>query len=232
MLFKGEVSSFKIGKGLFWIFLTPLIQDETSFKIKNSVFIFSLVAFLSLLTISSIFTIRLILPAEVAYLSTPVKYYKDYRLRYEEQLTDKTAINDLLKGSYISELQQAVETNKRVFRRKSSFYYSALVYALFSIIPYVICLGFHITFHEDFIQKVQIVNTEKISNFMKTDSNAVRNPDDHKKADKKSKKIQTSHLPGIDNSLVIPSWPNLIKENSQHISNEEDSEHIPKDYRK
>ncbi len=67
---------------------------------------------------------------------------------------------------------------------------------------------------------------------MKTDSNAVRNPDDHKKSDKKSKKVQISQLPGIDNSLVIPSWPNLIKENSQHISNEEDSEHIPKDYRK
>jgi len=169
------------------IFLIPLIQDETSFKIKNSVFIFSLITFLSLLVISSIFTIRLILPAEVAYLSTPVKYYEEYRLRYEEQLTDKTAINDF---------------------------------------------GFHITFHEDFIQKVQIVNTEKISNFMKTDSNAVRNSGDHKKSDKKSKKIQTSQLPGIDNSLVIPSWPNLIKENSRHISNKEDSEHIPKDYRK
>jgi hypothetical protein len=67
---------------------------------------------------------------------------------------------------------------------------------------------------------------------MKTDSNAVRNSGDHKKSDKKSKKIQTSQLPGIDNSLVIPSWPILIKENSPHISNKEDSEHIPKDYRK
>ena len=67
---------------------------------------------------------------------------------------------------------------------------------------------------------------------MKTDSRAVPNSDDHKKSDKKSKKIQISQLPGIDNSLVIPSWPNLIRENSQHISNKEDSEHIPKDYRK
>jgi hypothetical protein len=137
-----------------------------------------------------------------------------------------------LKGSYIRELQQAVETNGEVFRRKSSFYYNALVYGLLSIIPYLICLGFHITSNDDSIRKEQIANTKKISNFMKTDSSAMRKSGDTKKSNTKIKKPQTSQLPGIDNSMVIPSWPYLIKENSHHISNKEDSQHIPKDWKK
>lgn len=67
---------------------------------------------------------------------------------------------------------------------------------------------------------------------MKKDSNKVNNSDSHNESDRTDPKNQTTQLPGIDNSQVIPSFPYLIKENSQHISNEEDSKHIPKWWRK
>ena len=67
---------------------------------------------------------------------------------------------------------------------------------------------------------------------MKKDSNTMKNSGSHNESDRTDPKTQTTQLPGIDNSQVIPSFPYLIKENSQHISNEEDSKHIPKWWRK
>jgi len=54
-------------------------------------------------------------------------------------------IEKLLKASYISELESALETNEQVFPKKSSFYYNALMWALLSAIPYIVCIGFHIS---------------------------------------------------------------------------------------
>jgi hypothetical protein len=173
-----------------------------------------------------IFTIRLILPIRVAYLTAPRKYYEEYRLNYEKTFHDQNQITNLLKASYIEELQQALATNETVFRSKSSFYYNALVYGLLSIVPYLVCLGFHLSFKEDNIQKVHIVNTGKNRNFMVTDSSLMGNTQENTTST--STTTQTTNLPGIVTDQVIPSSPNLIKENSQYISNKEDSQHAPK----
>lgn len=197
------------------IFLIPLIQDSALFKIRNLFFITSLVLFLVLLAISLMFTIRLIIPVEVAYLSFPRKYYEEYRSEYEITIEDKGKIRDLLKASYIKELQEALETNEKIFRNKNYFYYNALIFGLLSIVPYLICLTFHISQKDENIQKIQIVDAGNLRNFIKMDSVDKHNID---------KKIggmtttQTTKLPGIDNSQVLDSSPNLIKENSRIIS--------------
>lgn len=41
-------------------------------------------------------------------------------------------------------------------------YYNALMYAPISAVPYIICIGFHISQKEDNIQKVEIINSGKL----------------------------------------------------------------------
>ena len=107
--------------------------------------------------ISIVFTIRLIFPVEVAYLSEPGKYYKSYRLQYEQTEPDTDKVDLALKASYIIELEKAVKTNDKVFKAKSSFYYNALIFALISTMPYLLCLGYHVFQKDDKIQKIEIV---------------------------------------------------------------------------
>ena len=59
------------------------------------------------------------------------------------------------------ELEKSFDGNTTVFRRKSQFYYSALTCALMFVIPYLVCLGFHIAKKDDSIYKVEIVNALK-----------------------------------------------------------------------
>lgn len=203
-------------------FLIPLIQDGALYKIKYVVFTFALFLFFLLLLASLIFTIRLILPDKIAYLSDPRKYYKEYRLEYEKYYQDQAQIKNLLKASYIKELQIALETNQLLFRRKGAFYYNALVYGLLSIIPFLICLGFHMSFQEDNIQKVHIVKTEINRNFNMSDLKLMSNLND--KATTKNTTSKFTELPGIVDEQVIPSEPDLIKENSQYVSNKKNNQ--------
>lgn len=149
------------------IFLIPLVQDAALVRISNIIFIIFMGAFIILLGVSVIYTAKLILPANVAYLDFPDKYYQHFRADYEKTITDKDRIIALLKGSYIDELQDALLINESIFRRKSSFYYNALIFALLAVIPYLICLSFHVSQKDEKVQKVEIVNTENIGNFIK-----------------------------------------------------------------
>lgn len=149
------------------IFLIPLVQDTALSKIHNIIFGIFLSAFIILLVISIVYTVRLILPVDVAYLEFPSKYYQDIRAEYEKTTTDTNQIITLLKSSYIDELQGALLINEGVFRRKSSFYYNALIFALLAVIPYLVCLSFHVSQKDERVQKVEIVNTENIRSFIK-----------------------------------------------------------------
>jgi len=143
------------------IFLLPIVQDIFITRTFHWFLYACFSIFAILFIISLVFTIRLIIPAEIAYLESPKKYYEDYRLIYEQTITNQDEIKKLLKASYITELESAWETNELIFTKKSSFYYRALVYGLLSAIPYLICIGSHITQKDDKIQKVQLVNLEK-----------------------------------------------------------------------
>jgi hypothetical protein len=172
------------------------------------------------LLVSLVFTIRLILPVRVAYLSAPKKYYEEYRFEYEKNYNNQTLIKNLLKASYIDELQIALETNQQLFRRKGSFHYNALLYGLLSIIPYLICLGFHLSYKEDIIQKVHIVKNEINRNFNPSELKLMSNLKDKTT----TRSTSPSRLPGIADDQVIPSEPDLIKENSQYVSNKKNKQ--------
>jgi hypothetical protein len=75
-------------------------------------------------------------------------------------MTIQTDIDNALKASYIGELEAAVTVNDKVFKRKSSFYYNALIFALLSTIPFLLCLGYHIFQKDDKIQKIEIVKSK------------------------------------------------------------------------
>jgi energy-coupling factor transporter transmembrane protein EcfT len=146
------------------VFLIPLIQDIIFDSKINWVELTAFAGFIILLSLSIFFLIRLMLPVEVAYLQAPERYYTDLRHEYEEkdEKYDEKVIDNLLKASYIDELETAITINERVFRRKSSFYYNALVFAFMAALPYLICIGYHVTKKDEKVQIVEIVNTKNI----------------------------------------------------------------------
>lgn len=140
------------------IFLVPVVQDLCWRTITHSLFLCSFSIFIVLFLVSIFYTIRLLLPVQISYLDPPDKYYNEFRSKYEEIIADIHEVPDLLKASYITELETVLDYNNQMFRRKSSFYYNALVYALLSAAPYLICLGFHISKKEVKAQVVQSCN--------------------------------------------------------------------------
>jgi hypothetical protein len=203
------------------IFLFSIIKIVLFNKDCPAFLLACFIAFIVLFTISLLYTVRFIIPIDVAYLSAPKKYYEEFRLTYEANIRKRTVIEKLLKASYINELEKTLNNNEQVFRRKSSFYYNALMYALFSAVPYIICIGFHISQKEDNIQKVEIINSEKIGNLLKIDSmsksnNKTPNTNNNTKTNSITT-ATTTKLPGINNTQVITSSPNVIRENSQDI---------------
>ncbi len=143
------------------VFLIGLIQDIIFVPKLNWLIATSFTFFVVLFSISIFFLIKLIMPVEIAYLVSPRKYYTDLRLEYEKQNGDNQEVDKLIKASYIDELETAIATNERVFRRKSSFYYNALTFVLLAAVPYLICIGYHVINNKEQIQKVEIVNMKK-----------------------------------------------------------------------
>ncbi|MDH7461384.1 hypothetical protein QEG73_08835 [Chitinophagaceae bacterium 26-R-25] len=214
---------------LFTIIQEVFLEDGCHWLMKAC-----FAAFALLLGSSLFFTVKLIIPVDVGYLENPKPYYEEYRLRYEEdypkehgtsELMKISNISKLLKASYIEDLQNVLEANIKVYRRKSSFYYNALMLALLSTIPYLICLGFHISKKEDKFEKVQIINSETSCTLHQTDIMSKQNhPKDTsgtnaaKNTDSSYKIGITTKLPGIDPSKVISPPTILIRENSQYPS--------------
>lgn len=146
------------------IFLIPIIQNIFFTELKSLLLHICFIVFAILFIISIIFTVRLIIPVHVAYLEPPQKYYDEFRRKYEQLTANHIAREDLLKASYIDELERAIELNSKAFKRKNSFYYNALLFGLLSAVPYVVCLGFHISKKDDQHQKIEIASHEKYSN--------------------------------------------------------------------
>ncbi len=147
------------------IFLVPLTQHVLTVDIKSIWFYLFFILFVGCLLCSVIYVVRLLLPARVAYLDPPEKYYAIFRDRLEQIYPDeKGTVNDSLKSSYIFDLEEAIRVNRTIFRRKSSFFFNALTFALLAVVPYTVCLGFHLSKKEDRMQKMEVVK-EKILNF-------------------------------------------------------------------
>ncbi len=99
------------------------------------------------------------MPADIAFLDPPEKYYTELMQQMEEKYTDnQDKVNNCLKGSYIEELENAITVNLEVFQQKSSFYYNALLFGLLAVIPYIICIGFHLSKKEIKIEQVELID--------------------------------------------------------------------------
>jgi hypothetical protein len=201
-------------------FLFPLIKTIFSGNYAGWIVYLSFTFFVLLFLASLFYTIKLLIPVEVAYLENPKKYYGEIRLEYEEKdENNQEMVIKLLKASYISELESALETNERVFKLKSSFYYNSLMFALLSAVPYVICLGFYFSLRDDNVQKVNLSIPENNLILNKIDSMSKSNNIPKKPSVSTSTTTTTTtQLPGVNAGKVIQSSPNLIKENSQHSS--------------
>ena len=140
------------------IFLVPLTQHVIAADITGAWFYVFFSVFAILLIISVVYLIRLLLPVEIAYLEPPKRYYAEYKADLEYlAVENQSIVDDSLKGSYILELEDAIEVNSYAFKQKNFFFYNALLFALLAIIPYIACLGFHLSKKEDKVQKVEIL---------------------------------------------------------------------------
>lgn len=128
------------------IFLAPVVVQLLTAHAFLSAYCVSFLLFSILFLVSIFYTVRLILPADIFNLRPPVIYYLEYRLRYEKsqhlkQENRGTRIDDLLKKSYIDELEDTLRNLLDAFVNKRFFYGNALRFALFSVPPYLFCLG-------------------------------------------------------------------------------------------
>jgi hypothetical protein len=125
------------------VFLVPVIQTLFLSGVRHWLHYASFFFFLPLFIYSVTYTIRLLIPIEVAYLIEPKIYYEKLRLQYEQDGKNEELTNRYLKASYINELEKAVAANNYVFKRKGLFYYRAFSTSLMAVIPYLLCLAFH-----------------------------------------------------------------------------------------
>lgn len=169
-LVQGRITNIILIYSAMGIYLVPIIQDLS--EITAIFFRIGTLIFGVFLGISVLFTIRLLIPARIGHLKMSQEYYQNLLAAYEERemtnsMTEaqrdeaKVKINNLLKASYIDELASTQENNRSVLYRKSSFYYRALLWGLVAVVPYVLCIGYHITKKEDKVQKVEILNLKK-----------------------------------------------------------------------
>jgi len=139
------------------IFLIPMTQHALEADIAGILYYTVFILFVGLLLISLLYFVRLLLPVEIAYLDPPKKYYDIFLSQIEAlHLGNQQIVNDSLKGSYILELENAIQINSSVFRRKSSFFYKALLFALLAAVPYIVCLEFHLSKSGHRAEKIEL----------------------------------------------------------------------------
>jgi hypothetical protein len=128
------------------IFLIPLVQHAITADIKGVIYYLFFLLFIGLLSASIVYFIKLLLPAGIAYLDPPNKYYGTFREQLEGiYAQDKEIVDESLKASYILDLEEAIQVNGDTYKRKSSFFNNALVFALLAVVPYIVCPGYHIS---------------------------------------------------------------------------------------
>jgi hypothetical protein len=104
------------------IFLIPLAQHVIAADMTGTVFYIAFALFAVLLLVSLVYFVRLLLPVEIAYLSPPRRYYDTFKNEIESLRPGNHQIaEDSLKGSYIFELENAIDINSNAFRKKTPF---------------------------------------------------------------------------------------------------------------
>lgn len=209
------------------VFIVPVIQSTFLGATASFTHYFCFFLFALLFSYSIFFTVRLLIPVNVAYLIEPKMYYESYRLTYEGQGRSQLEADKLIKASYIDELEKAVTINNAVFKKKGQFYYRALISGLTCCVPYIFCIAFHFANKSDEIQKVEIVNTTKNRNFNQS-SDMSKSNNNSSNASSSSTTTTTTQLPGVNATDVKPSNPQMVKENFHDQSRKDGNNNAPK----
>jgi hypothetical protein len=173
----GRLTNIILVYSAIGIYLIPIVQDVI--EGAKPVYLLVAIIFLLMIAVSVFYTTRLLIPTRVAYLEVSDRYSTKLRNQYEEkflksgltaeQVKDaRVIIDNYLKASYIAELSQAQVINQKAFEEKSLSYSRALIWGLTAIIPYIICIGFHLSRKEDKVQRVHLVNEKKMVTCIKS----------------------------------------------------------------
>src|ERR1035438_523553 len=83
-LILGRLTNIILIYSALGIYLVPIIQD--ALQNPNTLFRIGAFLFLCMLIVSICFTIRFLIPVDVAYLQMSHVYFQDLRLQYEERI--------------------------------------------------------------------------------------------------------------------------------------------------
>lgn len=118
----GRLTTLIIIYSAMAIFLVPMIQAVLRGGITNWILTVSFLLFMSLFMVSVFYTVRFIIPVDFFFLGPPRLYYNEYRLEYEKQIDNRLSVEELLKSSYIDELERTLAYNTAILKRKQIFY--------------------------------------------------------------------------------------------------------------
>jgi hypothetical protein len=133
------------------IFLVPIVRMVFWSGRGHWVLNISFGLFAMLFCISVFFAVRLIIPRRSVLLQIPAQIYKECRIKYEKTQNNRSAIEGLLKTLYVAELENALSIASNNCTQKFRFYKSALISALISALPYLVCLGYYVTKIKDYV---------------------------------------------------------------------------------
>ncbi|WP_291143400.1 hypothetical protein [Flavobacterium sp. UBA7680] len=185
-------------------------------KFDYTYVIFSII-FIITLAISLYRTYCLVQPENVSYLNEPKYFYNDILNDYQEKLRtdDEEILNEYLKVTYLLELEDVLENNTKVYRKKSNDFYKVFKVLIPTLILYLGLSSFVIIQKKEEQNSISIQNYKEILNYIIEKNMS----EDKKPADKKVEK------PKIDLKMVIKTAPIVVKESvmlNKHISDSKD----------
>ncbi|MEA5427460.1 hypothetical protein [Arcicella lustrica] len=214
-------------------YLIQLIQYLISVSSIISWYSFFFLSFILSLALSIYNSIKLLIPVEIAYNEMPKIFYTVLREDYIRQGIAENEVNLYLKESYKIQLEKSVEHNFTVNNKKSNHNYRSIIYCLFGLFPYIICIAFKISSDKDPIQKVELVKSIITDSLIKQ-QNLIK----LKMANEQPNQNAPTNQPPrnepakVDPSKVIVRQPVMIKENTNLPTNKGNSNHLPKGTKK
>lgn len=202
---RSRIGYISIVYTLFAAFSYQLISYSIDLEFLGLIYKLSLWIFLLSFCISIVFSIRLLIPVEIAHKDLPEAFYKNYKEEYLQDGIVEDEIDVYLKHTYRDQLEKAVKHNFELNNRKSKFHYNSFLAALVALIPYVICIGLYVSNKTEDTTKVELTN-EIFSDMSKKKVDS---------GDSSSAENKASNPPPqkVDTSKVIIAPPVYIKEN-------------------
>lgn len=194
-------------------YLIQLIQYLISLSSIISWYSFFFFSFIISLVSSIYHSINLLIPVEIAYSEMPKVFYKELKDEYIRQGVAENELNLYLKESYKIQLEKSVEHNFDANNKKSKYNNRAIIWCLFGLFPYILCIGFKVSSDKDQIQKVELVKSNVTDSVIKQQNLIKSNMANENPTQNVPTTQPASPAPArVDPSKVIVRQPIMIKE--------------------